>query len=140
VVGVRAESPADVLIGSEAEGRANEPVHQLLPVTVPSQQRMCLPHGDEQRHGYAGPAYPSREPRGWPRVHGSVEASVRQARLRGPGPHATIALVAAARYLAAHSPTVRAQGQTFQIASRLLRGEHLHEDAEAEAEATPVAG
>jgi hypothetical protein len=38
-------------------------------------------------------------------------------------------LVAAARYLAAHAPTVRAQGQTFQIAQRLHRGERLFENA-----------
>ena len=37
------------------------------------------------------------------------------------------ALIAAVRYLAAHSPTVRAQGQTYQIAARLHRGEHLFE-------------
>jgi hypothetical protein len=36
-------------------------------------------------------------------------------------------LVAAARYLAAHAPTSRAQGQTFQIAWRLHRGEKLFE-------------
>jgi len=39
----------------------------------------------------------------------------------------THALIAAVRYLAAHSPTVRAQGQTYQIAARLHRGEHLFE-------------
>jgi hypothetical protein len=37
-------------------------------------------------------------------------------------------MVAAARYLAAHSPTVRAQGQTYQIAVRLFRGETLYEE------------
>ncbi len=31
-------------------------------------------------------------------------------------------LVAAARYLAAHAPTMRAQGQTYQMAHRLARG------------------
>jgi nitrite reductase/ring-hydroxylating ferredoxin subunit len=36
-------------------------------------------------------------------------------------------LVAAARYLAAHAPTMRAQGQTYQIAARLSRGERLFE-------------
>jgi hypothetical protein len=35
------------------------------------------------------------------------------------------AMVAAARYLAAHAPTVRAQGQTYQIAYRLHRGDRL---------------
>ncbi|MCB0226819.1 MAG: Rieske (2Fe-2S) protein, partial [Anaerolineae bacterium] len=37
------------------------------------------------------------------------------------------ALIAAARYLAAHAPTVRAQEQTFSIAQRLHRGERLFE-------------
>lgn len=37
-------------------------------------------------------------------------------------------LVAAARYLAAHAPTMRAQGQTFQNASRLARGERLFDE------------
>lgn len=41
-----------------------------------------------------------------------------------PGTHV---LVAAARYLAAHAPTVRAEGQTFQIARRPSRGERLFE-------------
>ena len=40
----------------------------------------------------------------------------------------THALIAAARYLAAHAPTVRAQGQTYDIARRLHRGEHLFEE------------
>jgi hypothetical protein len=38
------------------------------------------------------------------------------------------ALVATARYLAAHSPTVRAQGQTWNIATRLHRGDRLFEE------------
>jgi hypothetical protein len=38
-------------------------------------------------------------------------------------------LVSAARYLAAHAPTARAQGQTYQIAGRLSRGECLFEEA-----------
>jgi nitrite reductase/ring-hydroxylating ferredoxin subunit len=42
-----------------------------------------------------------------------------------PGTHV---LIAAARYLAAHAPTMRAQGQTFQIAYRLNRGERLFEE------------
>jgi hypothetical protein len=37
-------------------------------------------------------------------------------------------LVAAARYLASHSPTMRSQGQTYDIARRLSRGEVLHEE------------
>jgi hypothetical protein len=37
-------------------------------------------------------------------------------------------LIAAARYLAAHSPTPRARNQTAQVARRLMRGGALHED------------
>ena len=36
-------------------------------------------------------------------------------------------LVAGARYLAAHSPTMRSQGHTYQIANQLYHGEHLFE-------------
>lgn len=37
-------------------------------------------------------------------------------------------LVAAARYLAAHSPTMRSQGHIYQIANQLYHGEHLFEE------------
>ena len=36
--------------------------------------------------------------------------------------------IAAARYLAAHTPTARAQGQTFEIAWRLHQGGKLYEE------------
>jgi nitrite reductase/ring-hydroxylating ferredoxin subunit len=55
----------------------------------------------------------------------NFEASVRLHSYLGATPHSAHALIAAARYLAAHSPTVRAQGQTWNIASRLHRGERL---------------
>ncbi|HUS15038.1 MAG TPA: Rieske (2Fe-2S) protein, partial [Chloroflexia bacterium] len=35
-------------------------------------------------------------------------------------------LIAAARYLAAHAPTSRGQAQTYGIALRLDRGEHIY--------------
>ena len=41
--------------------------------------------------------------------------------------HANI-LIAAARYLAAHSPTTRSQGRTYQIATQLHHGEDLFEE------------
>src|SRR5262245_41126522 len=60
----------------------------------------------------------------------AVEAAYRQyGPLRGT-PAGAHVLVAAARYLAAHAPTVRAQGQTYQIARRLSRGERLFEEAQ----------
>jgi nitrite reductase/ring-hydroxylating ferredoxin subunit len=57
----------------------------------------------------------------------TVEAAFRQYSLLVGSKKAIYVLVAAARYLAAHSPTLRAQGQTYQIASRLYRGEKLYE-------------
>jgi len=60
----------------------------------------------------------------------TVEAAFAQHALLRGTPEATHALIAAARYLAAHSPTVRAEGQTFQIAERLHRGEKLYEENE----------
>ncbi len=59
----------------------------------------------------------------------SLEAAVRQHALLGE--HAQAAdhvLIAAVRYMAAHAPTVRAQGQTFNIARRLAHGEHLFQE------------
>ena len=59
-----------------------------------------------------------------------VEAAVRQHELlRGTGEEG-LPLIAAARYLAAHSATSRSQRQTFEIARRLHRGERLYEDVE----------
>ncbi len=58
-----------------------------------------------------------------------VEAAFNQYRLIRPESEARAnhVLVAAARYLAAHAPTMRAQLQTFTIARRLSLGENLFE-------------
>lgn len=58
----------------------------------------------------------------------SVEAAVRVFGALREQPEGAHVLVAAMRYLAAHSPTVRAQGQTYQIAHRLHGGERLFEE------------
>jgi nitrite reductase/ring-hydroxylating ferredoxin subunit len=58
----------------------------------------------------------------------TVEAAFRQYELLRGTPAGVHVLVAAARYLAAHAPTVREQGQTYQIAYRLHRGERLFEE------------
>jgi hypothetical protein len=57
-----------------------------------------------------------------------LEAAFRQYAGRRGTEAGTHVLVAAVRYLAAHAPTVRAQGQTFEIARRLHRGERLFEE------------
>jgi nitrite reductase/ring-hydroxylating ferredoxin subunit len=56
------------------------------------------------------------------------EAAVRLHSYLGATPAGARVLVATARYLAAHSPTVRAQGQTWGIATRLHRGDRLFEE------------
>ncbi len=58
----------------------------------------------------------------------AVEAAFRQHDLLRGTAAGTHVLVAAARYLAAHSPTMRSQGQTYDIARRLSRGEILYEE------------
>jgi nitrite reductase/ring-hydroxylating ferredoxin subunit len=55
------------------------------------------------------------------------EAALRQYGNFRTRPEADHILIGAARFLTAHSPTVRARGQTFDIAARLHRGEALHE-------------
>ncbi len=56
-----------------------------------------------------------------------VEAAFRQHLLLRGTDAGLHVLVAAARYLAAHSPTVRSENQTYQIANRLSRGEKIFE-------------
>jgi len=59
----------------------------------------------------------------------SLEAAVRQHGLLSDDKTAAAhVLIAASRYLAAHAPTMRAQGQTFNIAQRLAKGERLFEE------------
>ena len=58
----------------------------------------------------------------------AVEAAFRQYSRRSGIPEGVNVLVAAARYLAAHSPTMRSQEQTYDIARRLSRGEILYEE------------
>jgi nitrite reductase/ring-hydroxylating ferredoxin subunit len=57
----------------------------------------------------------------------AIEAAFSQYSLLRGTAAGTHVLVAAARYLAAHSPTMRSQGQTYDIARRLSRGEILYE-------------
>jgi hypothetical protein len=54
------------------------------------------------------------------------EAAVRQYANHRGKPEGDHILIGAARFLTAHSPTPRATEQTFDIASRLHRGESLH--------------
>jgi hypothetical protein len=68
-----------------------------------------------------------REDRNFHTIQAIEVAFSQHALLRGSAA-GTHVLVAATRYLAAHSPTMRSQGQTYDIARRLSRGEVLHEE------------
>ena len=59
-----------------------------------------------------------------------MEAAFRQYQGWGDTPVGMHGLVAAARYLAAHSPTIRSQAQTYQMAYQLHRGDRLFEQTE----------
>lgn len=67
-----------------------------------------------------------RENREFHSIQG-MEAAFAETGARAP-PAADHFLIATARYLAAHAPSVRSQEQTFRIAQRLHRGEHLFEE------------
>ena len=57
----------------------------------------------------------------------NVEAGFRQYELAENDFERRLALVAPARYMAAHFPTRREDEQTFEIAQRLVRGETVHD-------------
>jgi hypothetical protein len=57
-----------------------------------------------------------------------LDAAVRQFTVWGDTDEGRHILIAAARYLAAHSPTERAALQTADIARRLMRGGELHQE------------
>ena len=61
------------------------------------------------------------------REKAALDAGVRQFGEWGNTDEGRHILIAVARYLAAHSPTERAELQTADIARRLMRGGELHQ-------------
>ena len=59
----------------------------------------------------------------------ALEAGLRQFDLRDDPAERRVLATAVARYLAAHYPTRREREQTYSIASRLHRGERIHEES-----------
>ena len=57
-----------------------------------------------------------------------IEAAFRQYSILKGTDAGRHVLIATARYLAAHAPTARAQEQTYRIALRLNRGEHVFDE------------
>jgi nitrite reductase/ring-hydroxylating ferredoxin subunit len=128
--------PAVRLPEGDGGARPDELLEEL-PVLLDRQQRVneagalvasyLAAGGDDTRLLAALGACLVREDRDFHTIQ-CVEAAFRRyADLRGTeaGTHV---LVAAARYLAAHAPTMRAERQTLDIARRLQRGERLYED------------
>jgi hypothetical protein len=68
----------------------------------------------------------------------NLQAAVRHYLAWQGDPEAWSILVAASRYLAAHSPTPRARLQTAQVAQRLMRGGLIHEDCSDDASSPPA--
>ena len=56
-----------------------------------------------------------------------VDAAFRQFEFRQASESGRHVMIGLSRFLAAHSPTPRAEGQTYQIALRLQRGEEIYQ-------------
>ena len=112
----------------------DDEILSILPSLLDRQQQVneageavaaYLYHGGELRPLFATiGALLLREDRDFHTIQ-AVEAVFRQVQSLSNEEEITHMMIAAARYLAAHAPTVRAQGQTYQIAQRLHRGEEL---------------
>ena len=123
----------------EPDGLETVPEELLakLPALLDERQQVDAAGGLVARYLYSGEdadrllallgALLLREDRNFHTIQAIEAAFSQHASLRGTvaGTHV---LVAAARYLAAHCPTMRSQGQTYDIARRLSRGEILHEE------------
>jgi hypothetical protein len=129
--------PAARLPEPNGRGDGAETVLRDLPALLDRQQMVNEAGGLVARYLGAGGESPRllaaigklllREDRDFHTIQ-TVEAAFRQYQLLDQTPAGVNTLVAAARYLAAHSPTVRAEGQTYGIARRLHRGEKLFEE------------
>jgi nitrite reductase/ring-hydroxylating ferredoxin subunit len=123
----------------EPNGKKGNPEEILneLPVLLNRQQQVNEAGDLVARYLYAGGVSERllaalgrlllREDRNFHTIQ-TLEAAFRQYELLRGQPEAVHVLVAAGRYLAAHAPTMRAQGQTFQNAARLARGERLFDE------------
>jgi hypothetical protein len=123
----------------EPDSREEAPEELLaeLPVLLDERQRVDAAGDLVMRYLYGGGDVDRllaviggmllREDRNFHTIQAVEGAFSQHALLRGTtaGTHM---LIAAARYLAAHSPTMRSQGQTYDIARRLSRGEILYEE------------
>ncbi|MFN2123607.1 MAG: Rieske (2Fe-2S) protein [Candidatus Promineifilaceae bacterium] len=118
----------------EQDGQSVEDILLTLPALLDRQQQVdeggelvaaYLTNGGELRPLMAMiGALLLREDRDFHTIQ-AVEAAFRQVQFLTDEKEIAHMMIAAVRYLAAHAPTVRSQGQTYQIAQRLHRGEEL---------------
>lgn len=118
----------------EQDGQSVEDILLSLPALLDRQQQVdeggelvaaYLTNGGELRPLMAMiGALLLREDRDFHTIQ-AVEAAFRQVQFLTDEKEIAHMMIAAVRYLAAHAPTVRSQGQTYQIAQRLHRGEEL---------------
>jgi nitrite reductase/ring-hydroxylating ferredoxin subunit len=123
----------------EADGQETAPEELLaeLPALLDERQRVDAAGELVARYVYSGGDIDRllallgglllREDRSFHTIQ-AVEAAFSQHTLLRGSTASTHVLIASARYLAAHCPTMRSQGQTYDIARRLSRGEILHEE------------
>jgi nitrite reductase/ring-hydroxylating ferredoxin subunit len=129
--------PAAKIPQPAADGISPEALLDELPALLDRQQqvgqlgelvaRYLAAGGDEGRLLAALGKALLREDRDFHTIQTVETAFTQFQQLRGT-PAGGHVLIAAARYLAAHAPTARAQGQTYSIALRLHRGDALFED------------
>ena len=115
---VQFRSPDDLLASFDVQGRVDDTAQVVADLIAAGRQ--------EEVVRTLGRAL-LREDAGF-HMFQIYEAGMRQYRRFQGTPAGDHVLLGAARFLTAHSPTVRAVGQTFDIASRLHRGEALHAD------------
>jgi hypothetical protein len=130
--------PSAPLPQPDGENRRPEEMLEELPELLDRQQRVYEAGDTVARYLYGGGDPRAllstlgrlllREDRNFHTIQ-AVEAAFRQYSRSSGSPEGVNVLVAAARYLAAHAPTVRSQGQTYGLSRRLSRGELIHEEA-----------
>lgn len=114
----RNSSPQDVLASFDAQGRVDATAQAIVDMLAQGHHQESI--------ATLGHAL-LREDSGFHQFQ-IYEAAIRQYQRFAGTPAGNNVLIGAARFLSAHSPTVRAVGQTYDIAARLHRGEALHDE------------
>lgn len=112
-------SPEDVLASFDVQGHVDDTAQTVVNMIAQGRHQKAI-----RTLGHAL----VREDSGFHEFQ-IYEAGIRQYQRFVGTPVGDNILIGATRFLSAHSPTVRAIGQTYEIAARLHRGEALHDEA-----------